>query len=89
MSLSDRLVEASTNTTQPLCKIGKILAGDKLTPKDKAYLVEVLSVPETTPNRLNNTAIAKVLREENFDVSNSAVDRHRRQDCPCYRKVSA
>jgi hypothetical protein len=89
MSLAQRLAEASNATSKSLCKIGIILADENLPTADRTVLKEILDLPEGTPNRLNNAAIAKVLREEGYDLSNSAVDRHRRTDCPCSRKVSA
>jgi hypothetical protein len=90
MSLSDKLEEALNQ--EPLavvCKIGSLLKGSVLSDDDKSTLSKLLAVPEGTPKRLTNAAIARVLREEGFDISNSAVDRHRRLDCACNRKVSA
>jgi hypothetical protein len=89
MSLAQRLAEASIATSTTLCKIGTILNDEKIPQDDRKALESILNVPEGTPNRLTNAAIAKVLREEGYDLSNSAVDRHRRVDCPCVRKVSA
>lgn len=89
MSLAQRLAEATnTSNSTYLCKIGIILSDEKIPQDDRDYLKSILDTPEGDPTRLNNSTIAKVLREENFDVSNSAVDRHRRKDCPCYRRVS-
>lgn len=89
MSLADKLSEASNTPKQTrLCKIGSILVGPKLSDDDKKVLKEMLDTPEGAPNRLNNATIAKVLREEGFDLSNSAVDRHRRGECGCNRKIS-
>jgi len=34
-----------------------------------------------------NIRLAYALREEGYDVSPSAVDRHRRRICACYRLV--
>ena len=89
MSLSEKLEEALNQEPTVVCKIGSLLKGSVLSDEDKETLKTILSVPEGTPKRLTNTAIGKVLREEGFDISNSAVDRHRRLDCPCTRKVSA
>ena len=85
MSLSDKLSAASTEVPTRLCKIGNILVNSKLSEQDKANLKAVLDVPENDPSRINNNVIARILREEGYDVSNSAVDRHRRGDCPCKR----
>jgi hypothetical protein len=90
MSLSDKLEEAlNQEPTTTACKIGSLLKGSVLSDEDKTTLAKLLAVPEGTPKRLTNAAIARVLRDEGFDISNSAVDRHRRTDCACSRKVSA
>jgi hypothetical protein len=88
MSLSERLQNVSVTAKASVCKIGKILQADKLTQEDKKYLSTILDVPENDPNRVTNAALARVLREEGFDVSDSSVDRHRRGDCSCQRKIS-
>lgn len=85
MSLSDKLSAASTEVPIRLCKIGNILTNSKLSEQDKVNLKAVLDIPENDPSRINNNVIARILREEGYDVSNSAVDRHRRGDCPCKR----
>lgn len=90
MSLSEKLEEAlNLEPKIAACKIGSLLTGSVLSTEDKETLSKILAVPEGTPKRLTNTAIAKVLRAEGFDISNSAVDRHRRLDCACNRKVAA
>jgi hypothetical protein len=90
MSLADKLVEASKapNRRVSLCKIGSIVHGTKLSEDDRTTLKDMLDTPEGVPNRLSNSAIGRVLREEGFDTSNSAVDRHRRSECGCNRKIS-
>jgi hypothetical protein len=89
MSLSERFAEASSAEQTTLCKIGAILANESIPSEERKVLSTILDVPEGTPGRLTNAAIGRVLRAEKFDLSNSAVDRHRRNDCPCTRKVSA
>jgi hypothetical protein len=85
MSLADKLQTAKTTATTKPCKLGSLLAGNVLAQKDKDTLVAILDVPEGTPGRLTNKIIAKIIREEGFDVGDSSVDRHRRKDCGCYR----
>ena len=87
MSLSERLQNVSVTAKASVCKIGKILQADKLSQEDKKYLSAILDVPENDPSRVTNAALARVLREEGFDVSDSSVDRHRRGDCSCQRKI--
>jgi hypothetical protein len=88
MSLSDRLSEAESKAKVSACKIGILINGPKLSEKEKNQLTALMSVPEGNPTRVPNVALAKVLREEGHDISNSAMDRHRRNDCSCYRKIS-
>jgi methanogenic corrinoid protein MtbC1 len=88
MSLSDKLSAAATETPTRLCKIGNILTNSSLSEQDKSNLQAVLDVSENDPSRINNNVIARILREEGYDVSNSAVDRHRRGDCPCKRMAN-
>jgi len=85
MSLSDKLSAVNTTHVVRLCKIGSLLEGSTLPDQDKANLKAVLDVEENNPTRINNSTIGRILREEGHDISNSAVDRHRRGDCPCKR----
>jgi hypothetical protein len=88
MSLSDRLKNASVNSKNTVCKIGRLLDTEQLSQKDREHLVAVLDASENDPNRVNNASLARVLREEGFDISDSSVDRHRRKDCACYRRTT-
>ncbi len=87
MSLSDKLQKATQMAKVSLCKVGILLSTDILNPKDKEQLAAILAVSMGDPKRVPNSILAKVLREEGHDISNSAVDRHRRGDCSCARKV--
>ena len=88
MSLSERLVSASKESTAKLCKIGMLLAGDVLTEKDKKTLAETINTPDGVPGRVTNVSLSKILREEGYDISLSTVDRHRRKDCGCFNLVA-
>lgn len=85
MSLSDKLASAKIEAAQRACKIGIILVSSDLSDKDKQNLKAILDVDQNDPTRVPNSTLAKILREENYDVSNSAVDRHRRGECACNR----
>jgi len=86
MSLSDKLSAAATEVPIRFCKIGSLLnSGSPLLEQDRLNLKSVLEVDENDPSRINNSTIGRILREEGYDISNSAVDRHRRNDCPCSR----
>lgn len=89
MSLTERLSQSQRSSqAQHLCKIGEIINGDVLSEEDKKALVEHLEMPIGHPYRLTNVAIVTALRDEGFDVSNSSMDRHRKQHCSCARKVN-
>lgn len=86
MSLSDKLSAAATDFPTRFCKLGNLLInGSPLSEQDRINLKAVLDAQENDPTRINNAAIGRILREEGYDISNSAVDRHRRGDCPCNR----
>lgn len=87
MSLSDRLSDASNQAAVVVCKLGALLHGERLTSKEKSQLQDILSVPDSDPTRVSNTALAQILREEGFDISKSSIDRHKNKSCTCYRKV--
>ena len=84
MSLAQRLSNAPGNNAGLPCKIGTLLISDQLSKEDKAKLAEVLEVPFGAPGRLPNTAIAAALRDEGFDIGDSAVTKHRRGGCRCF-----
>lgn len=88
MSLSDKLLSVAQTKSTKVCKIGSLLLNPKLAKADKDNLSSVLDTPEHDPNRINNSDIGRILREEGYDISNSAVDRHRRGDCACKRSAN-
>lgn len=85
MSLENRLAIA-TNASRPglPCRLGSLLAGNEMSSEDKAYLKKILEVPLGEPTRIPAAAIANALRDEGFQVSNAAIQRHRRRECRCY-----
>lgn len=87
MSLSDKLSKVAQMAEASVCKVGVLLTTDKLNEKEKQQLSTILNVPMDDPRRVPNSTLGKVLREEGHDISNSSVDRHRRGDCSCTRKV--
>jgi hypothetical protein len=64
-----------------------ILDSDKLTDEDRETFISLLNVSESNPSRVSNVVLAQVLRDEGFDLSDSAVDRHRRKACSCSRNL--
>lgn len=87
MTLSNKLEEAIFEASNRLCKLGELIHGSSLSDEDRKRLEIILSVPDSNPAKVPNTVLAKILREEGYDISNSAVDRHRRKNCPCSRLV--
>lgn len=85
MSLIDKLQAAAAQSAAKFCKIGHLLAGDQLAKADKLSLASILDTPATDVNRVPNSSIGKILREEGHDISNSIVDRHRAKICSCAR----
>lgn len=88
MSLADKLGSASDRAKNLKCKIGVLISGDALVKKDKENLEAALDAPPPEPGRIPNSTIGALLREEGYDISNSAVDRHRAKSCSCYRKAA-
>jgi hypothetical protein len=84
MSLAERLSEATPVGAGLPCKIGTLLTGTQLSKEDRIKLGEVMDMPYGTPGRLPNSAIAAALRDEGFDVGDSAVTKHRRGICRCF-----
>jgi hypothetical protein len=85
MSISEKIKQASSNPTKVrLCKLGVLLAGSILSDQDKNDIISVINADINNPNRVSNVALAVILREEGFDISVSAVDRHKKKSCGCY-----
>ena len=87
MSLLDRLAEAVNEQKAYSCKLMSVLASDGITEEERTAFVELLDLPYGAPGRPTNVALAKALRAEGYDVSDNAVDRHRRGECSCNRKT--
>jgi hypothetical protein len=85
MSLGDKLQSAAVNAASKACKVGALLYSSAISKQDKQNLETILSANPDDPTRVANTTLGKILREEGYDISNSAVDRHRRGDCACTR----
>ena len=85
MSLNDKLKVATQESALKLCKLATLLSGPDLTNDEKKNLTALLAVDERDPARVSSATIGQILREEGYDLSNSAVDRHRRTPpyCSC------
>jgi hypothetical protein len=90
MSLAERLTaarEAYAAETQ-VCKLMSVTFSSALSEVDVDALLKVINARPDDEHHMPNTRLAFALREEGFDVSVSAVDRHRRGACSCGRKVN-
>jgi len=87
MSLMDRLENAAKEPSSSACKLMTVLADDAITEEERSEFIKLLDLPLGSVGRPTNTALARVLREEGYDLSINAVDRHRRGECSCTRNV--
>jgi len=88
MTLADRISAAQDqNKNKYICKLIMITKDPKLSKKDIDALTEVINSTEHSDGHIPNARLAHALREEGYDVSASAVDRHRGGRCACYRKA--
>lgn len=87
MALVERL-KAARETYQNntyVCKLMSVTFDKKLKKADVDALIEIINSNPGDEEHVPNIRLAQALREEGFDVSPSAVDRHRRGTCACYR----
>jgi len=87
MSLNDKLKVAAQDSADKLCKLAALLSGSELTADEKKNLIAILEVDDRDPTRVPSTTIGQILREEGYDISNSAVDRHRKTPKSCSCKI--
>lgn len=87
MALAERL-KAARETYQNktyVCKLMSVTLSSKLSGDDVNALISIINSNPGDEDHVPNIRLAQALREEGFDVSPSAVDRHRRGTCACYR----
>lgn len=87
MALVERL-KAARETYQNktyICKLMSVTFDSKLKKDDVEALIAIINSNPGDEEHVPNIRLAQALREEGFDVSPSAVDRHRRGVCACYR----
>lgn len=90
MSLAERLneVRESYNNQTQVCKLMSVTFRSGLSAVDVDALLKTINARVGDEHHMPNTRLSQALREEGFDVSVSAVDRHRRGSCSCGRKVN-
>lgn len=84
MSLADRLHNSDKNKSISglPCQLGRLLA--TLPDDDSKALANVLHATQGEKNWLPSSAVVNALREEGYNVGQTAVQRHRRKMCRCY-----
>jgi hypothetical protein len=86
MALAQRLkaaTEAYQNTF--ICKLMQVTYDPKLSEDDVNAVIRIINSRPGDEEHVPNIRLAYALREEGYDVSPSAVDRHRRGLCSCNR----
>jgi hypothetical protein len=86
MALAERLQTANQQYKSGfLCKLMQVTVDPRLSKEDVEAVIKVINSEPSDTNHVPNNRLSLVLREEGFDVSTSAIDRHRRGDCSCNR----
>ena len=90
MSLAERLneVRESYNNETQVCKLMSVTFHSGLSAVDVDALLKAINARVGDEHHMPNSRLAQALREEGFDVSPSAMDRHRKGSCACNRKVN-
>jgi hypothetical protein len=68
-----------------VCKLMQVTIDPKLSKEDVDSIIKVINATPESINYIPNTKLSAVLRQEGYDVSPSAVDRHKNKTCSCYR----
>jgi hypothetical protein len=86
MSLAERIREANAEYQNTfICKLMQVTLDPKLSKDDVDALIKTINSGPFDENHVTGHRLALALRLEGFDVSASAVDRHRRGTCSCNR----
>lgn len=86
MALASKLAKANQAYRRTfLCKLMQVTLDPSLSDDDRSALLAIINSKAFDADHVPNNRLAQALREEGFDVSSSAVDRHRRGDCSCNR----
>jgi Ca2+-binding EF-hand superfamily protein len=88
MPLADKLATASQKYISDLttCKFAALASNKELSKKDKEALAQVINLTDRDDYRyIPHQTLADLLRGEGYDVSASAISRHRGGNCSCRR----
>jgi hypothetical protein len=88
MALAERLKTANERYQKTfVCKLMQVTLDPKLSESDVDAVLKIINSRPGDEAHVPNIRLAFALREEGYDVSPSAVDRHRRNICACYRAI--
>lgn len=86
MALADRLRLANEKYQKTfVCRLMKVTLDPRLSPEDVDAIIAVINSHPGDEGHVPNIRLAHALRDEGYDVSPSAVDRHRTGICACAR----
>ena len=88
MPLADKLATASKQYMNNLttCKLATLISNQELSKKDRDALAQVIGLTDRNDHRfIPHQTLADLLRGEGYDVSASAISRHRGGNCSCRR----
>jgi Ca2+-binding EF-hand superfamily protein len=88
MPLADKLTTASQKYMSDLttCKFAALTSSKELSKKDRDALAQVINLTDRNDHRfIPHQTLADLLRGEGYDVSASAISRHRGGNCSCRR----
>lgn len=89
MALSERLRQTRDQykADSTVCKLMSVTLSPKLSEEDVDTLLKIINAQPGDELHVPNVRLAQALREEGFDVSPSAVDRHKNNTCACRREA--
>ena len=89
MPLAAKLSNASVKYTQEIstCKLVALTLNPSIPKADREALASVINLTPEDIGFIPNSQLASLLRAEGYDISASAVDRHRGGKCSCRRLV--
>ena len=86
MPLAERLRAANEQYHNTfICKLMQVTLDPKLSKGDVDALIKIINSRPLDEEHVPNIRLSQALRDEGYDVSASAVDRHRRGTCSCNR----
>lgn len=86
MALAEQIKKANlAYRNNFICKLMQVTLDPNLSQEDIQALISVINSGPLDMSHVPNSKLAQALRDEGYDISASAVDRHRRGACSCNR----